>query len=74
MNCASNHQDISQTRLLDEYDVFIRSNKAVDIVRKIVKHHKGKYMNETVSPSKPFGLRTFYKPKSHGIPCQFIQR
>lgn len=74
VNCASNHQDISQTRLLDEYDVFIRSNKAVDIVRKIVKHHKGKYMNETVSPSKPFGLRTFYKPKSHGIPCQFIQK
>lgn len=31
-------------------------------------------MNETVSPSKPFGLRTFYKPKSHGIPCQFIQK
>ena len=31
-------------------------------------------MDQTVSPSKPFGLRTFYEPKDSGIPCQFIQR
>ena len=31
-------------------------------------------MDKIVSASKPFGLRTFYKPRDHGIPCQFIQR
>ena len=31
-------------------------------------------MDERVSPSKPFGLRTYYKPKENGIPCQFIQK
>lgn len=31
-------------------------------------------MDKVVSASKPFGLRTFYKPKERGMPCQFIQR
>ena len=31
-------------------------------------------MDEVVYPSRPFGLRTYYQPKSDGIPCQFIQR
>ena len=31
-------------------------------------------MDKTVSPSKPFGLRTFYEPKEKGVPCQFIQK
>lgn len=62
------------SRYLDEYPVFIRSNKAIDIVRKIISSHKGNYMDTTVSASKPFGLRTFYEPKESGVPCQFIQK
>lgn len=73
-NCASNATPDKDIRYLDEFDVFIRSNKALSIVRKVMAEHKGHYMDKTVSASKPFGLRTFYEPKEKGIPCQFIQR
>lgn len=73
-NCSSNSETTVDTRYLDEFDVFIRSNRALSIVRKVMKAHKGSYMDKTVSASKPFGLRTFYEPKEKGIPCQFIQR
>lgn len=73
-NCASGEADNTVNRYLDEFDVFIRSNKALSIVRKVMSIHKGAYMDKTVSASKPFGLRTFYEPKESGIPCQFIQR
>lgn len=73
-NRSSEHDDIQETRDLDEYKVFIRSNQAIHIVRKVLAKHSGKFMSETVSPSKPFGLRTFYKPIEKGIPCQFIQK
>lgn len=73
-NCASNQEDITDTRYLDEFNVFIRSNKALSIVRKVMNAHKGAYMDKTVSASKPFGLRTFYEPKDSGVPCQFIQK
>ncbi len=54
--------------------MFIRSNKALSIVRKVQAAHLHQYMDTVVSASKPFGLRTFYEPKESGIPCQFIQR
>ena len=73
-NCSSNADTLTDTRYLDEFDVFIRSNRALSIVRKVMKVHKGGYMDKTVSASKPFGLRTFYEPKEKGVPCQFIQR
>lgn len=62
------------TRYLDRYPVFIRDNKAVGIVDKVIDRHKGKYLDSIVYPSKPFGLRTYYKPTDNGIPCWFIQR
>jgi len=34
----------------------------------------GQVLSEKVSPSKPFGIRTFYAPKEKGVPCWFIQR
>lgn len=64
----------AEMRYLDEYPVFIRSNKALEIVRKVQAVHQGSYLIDTVSPSKPFGLRTFYEPTSKGVPCQFIQK
>lgn len=64
----------SVERELNEFEVFIRSNAALSIVRKVLLAHKGTYMDQTVSPSKPFGIRTFYQPVEKGIPCQFIQR
>lgn len=74
VNCSSGEAPVCEIRSLDEFDVFIRSNKALSIVRKVLSIHNGGYMDKTVSASKPFGLRTFYEPKEHGIPCQFIQR
>ena len=73
-NCANATKDIEDSRYLDEYDVFIRSNRALSIIRKVRNKHKGQFMDKTVSASKPFGLRTFYEPQDKGIPCQFIQR
>ena len=71
---VNNGQMNTVTRKLDEYSVFVRSNTAIPIVRKVQSIHHGIFMNETVFPSKPFGLRTFYEPKETGIPCQFIQK
>lgn len=73
-NIANEYAPVTMYRDLDEFSVFLRSNRALSIVRKIKSIHKGHYMDQTVSASKPFGLRTFYEPKNEGIPCQFIQR
>lgn len=72
-NCT-NIIESTEERYLNEYPVFIRSNRALSIVRKIQQLHKGVYMDSTVSASKPFGIRTFYTPKESGVPCQFIQK
>lgn len=64
-------------RKLDEYSTFIRSSYAVPIVHKVISkngNRNGKYLNELVSASKPFGMRTFYVPKDSGVPCWFIQK
>ena len=72
-NCTDRIESTME-RYLNEYPVFIRSNRALSIVRKVQSFHKGMYMDSTVSASKPFGIRTFYAPKNEGIPCQFIQK
>lgn len=62
-------------RYLDEYDTFIRSNQAVEIVKKVKEQHKGgKFLNERISVRLPFGITTTYVPKESGIPCYFTQR
>lgn len=71
---ASTDSSLHVSRPLNEFPTFIRDNRAIDIVYKVREAHKGKYLIDTVSPSKPFGLRTFYEPKDEGIPCYFIQR
>lgn len=73
-NYSKENPEPPMIRNLDEFESLIRSNKAVDIVRQVRSMHKGIYMNETVLPSKPFGLRTFYKPKKSGMPCLFVQK
>jgi len=63
------------TRYLNEYDVFIRQNQAVNIVRKIHQlNSPNTYLSERVSARKPFGLPTNYEPVKKGIPCWFIQK
>jgi site-specific DNA-methyltransferase (adenine-specific) len=67
---------ISSTRPLNEYSFFIRQGRAIPIIRKVNSHKENddKKLSEVVSVSKPFGLRTFYKPKKEGIPCWFTQK
>ena len=67
-------EDITLDRNLNEFPVLVRNNKSYPIVKKVFEQHKGRFMDEVVSASKPFGLRTFYKPKDAGIPCQFVQK
>lgn len=63
------------TRRLDEYDIFIRQNLAVEIVRKVQEVNNGKKtLSNRVSSRKPFGLPTNYLPKDSGVPCYFIQK
>lgn len=61
------------SRYLDEFETFVRQNKAVPIVRKVV-GQCDVFLNERISSRKPFGLPTNYEPKSRGIPCHFIQK
>lgn len=63
----------SQMRFLDENEVFIRQNLAVEIVKKIQSQNQV-FLNDRVSSRKPFGLPTNYLPRESGVPCWFIQR
>ena len=48
------------TRFLDEYEIFIRSNKAVGVLRKVLAIEKH-FMDEKVLSQKPFGFRTYVR-------------
>lgn len=66
----------SLSRELDEYEIFIRDAKGVQILRKVIKseqYSKGN-LSGVVSAIRPFGLPTNYLPAQEGIPCWFIQR
>ncbi len=71
-----NNERVITHRALNEFDTFIRHGKAEEIVKKVISIHgsNNQFLSERVSPSKPFGLRTFYEPQESGIPCWFIQR
>jgi hypothetical protein len=50
-------------RSLDEFDIFVRRNEAIEILKK-VKSKKEKTFEYRVSALKPFGLRTFFHGSS----------
>jgi len=49
----------AQTRPLDEFDVFVRRNEAVPILRK-VQANGDSVFSSRVSTQRPFGLRTYF--------------
>ena len=56
-NITKNGSAVTEERVLNEYDTFIRQNRAVNIVKKALA--KGEQMmSETVSSRKPFGLES----------------
>jgi site-specific DNA-methyltransferase (adenine-specific) len=50
---------------LDEYDIFVRQNEAIEILRKVTSRGEPSFASN-VSSLKPFGLRTNF----HGAPKQ----
>jgi site-specific DNA-methyltransferase (adenine-specific) len=52
-------------RSLNQFDTFVRFNKAISILEK-VRAKKYPTMSEQVSTQKPFGLRTFVRPTGKG--------
>lgn len=65
----------TMTRYLNEYDIFIRQNKAVPIVKKVLTANTSKKtLSDIISARKPFGLPTNYIPAQSGVPCWFIQK
>lgn len=73
-NAYNDRPNNTSNRKLNEYSTFVRSNTSLGIVNKVKNLHKGTFLSERVSYSKPFGIRTFYEPKEKGIPCWFIQK
>ena len=70
-----NGKQYTETRTLNEYPTFIRSNRAISIVRKVFSvENLSRTLESTVSPQRPFGLPTNYPPRDSGIPCWFIQK
>lgn len=58
---------ITDTRFLNEYQIFIRSNKAVKILRKILGKETS-FMDTVVSSQKPFGFRTYERGAKQYFP------
>jgi site-specific DNA-methyltransferase (adenine-specific) len=71
-----NVEDIA-SRDLDQFDIFVRFNKGVSILEKVLRiseKHKFQMIKETVSAQKPFGLRTYEKPSGRGGVNLFANR
>lgn len=64
----------TMTRRLDEFDIFIRSNKALSIVHKVNGLGYSRHLSDVVSSRLPFGITTTYVPTKSGVPCYFTQR
>ncbi len=60
-----NSNYLESYRRLNEFPKFIRNNKAIPIIRKIVNMHDN-FMDCQVSSYRPFGLRTYIKPQKTG--------
>ena len=69
-------KNITTTRYLNEFDIFVRNGNAIPIIRKIIEKRENseKFLSSSVSPRKPFSLPTNYEPKDKGVPCWFIQK
>lgn len=71
----SSKESFTAVRKLNEYPTFIRSNKAVAIVNKIVnKNAQSVFLNSRISSRLPFGIPTTYTPLEKGVPCYFTQK
>ena len=64
-----------EKRDIGEFEILIRDNKSIPIVRKVLEATKDlNSLSLRISARKPFGMSTDYKPHNSGIPCWFIQK
>ena len=54
-NCSANMDTVTDTRRLDEFDVFIRDNKAIPIIHKFLQSHDESLADHTFTRN-PFGF------------------
>ncbi len=54
-----------ETRYLNEFPIIVRSNKAIDILHKVISNEEDT-LSSSVSAMKPFGLRTYEEPDGTG--------
>lgn len=73
-NFHSANETCTLNRNLNEFEIFIRSNKAIDIIKKISHFQKTNFLDTRISQRLPFGITTTYEPKKNGIPCYFTQK
>lgn len=78
-NCnVITHDKESQTksyRKLNEFDIFVRDKKALNIIHKIFRvENYDKCLNNRVYSRKSFGISTNYSPREKGTPCYFTQK
>ncbi len=64
---------IVSERKLNEYEIFVRDNRAMEIIKRVNSMYN-KTLETRCSSRKPFGLPTNYAPKDKGVPCWFIQK
>lgn len=64
ISCLDGGKD-EMIRGLNEYETFVRFNKAIPILKKVNKS-KFEPLSKLVSKQKPFGLRTFERPSGKG--------
>jgi site-specific DNA-methyltransferase (adenine-specific) len=53
-------------RALNDFDVFIRSNRAISVVSK-VKNTTNSFLNSLVLPINPFGFRTYFRGRENKL-------
>lgn len=57
--------DKVKMRKLNQFDIIVRSNAAISIIRKVQQYHEPTF-DSIVSHQKPFGMRTYIKPDGYG--------
>jgi len=65
-NVNSLGRNVSE-RYLDEFDVFVRSNSSISILKKVCEETTT-YLNSLVLSINPFGFRTYFRGRSNSNP------
>jgi hypothetical protein len=63
---CNNGKRKSNLRNLNEYETFLRNSESISIIEKIISNKNFGFLESYVSSQKPFGLRTYVKPKEKG--------